>query len=107
MINFQKTDLNEKLITGTGKRATLCVDAQTLIRVFGEPTYAQDWDKVKYMWVFKAGDMVLNIYDYKEKRELDKINEWSVGGKNILQVDAIQFINRKFEEAGEEYRELA
>lgn len=99
----------EKEIIGAGKKATLIVDAQTLMKVFGEPEYAIGWDKVQYMWVFQnpTTKHVITIYDYKEKRELDKINEWSVGSRGYLSAEVIQFINNKFDEAGQEYQELA
>lgn len=108
-MHMQKLSIKEaeKAIIGSGKRATLVVDSQTLIQVFGSPEYADDWDKVQYMWAFKDGDKIITIYDYKEKRDLSKINEWSVGGKNVMYVDVIQFVREKFEAAGEEYRELA
>lgn len=99
----------EKEIIGAGKKATLVVDSQTLLKVFGEPEYAIGWDKVKYMWAFQNPKTkhVITIYDYKEKRDLDKIDEWSVGSRGLLVADVIQFINDKFDEAGQTYKELA
>lgn len=99
----------EDEIVGSGKKASLIVDAQTLMKVFGEPEYAIGWEKVKYMWAFQhpLNKSVITIYDYKEPKDLDRITRWSVGSKGLLEAEVIQFINQQFEAAGQEYKELA
>ncbi len=102
-----RTSTSQTNIDGSVKSATLCASAKQLVKVFGEPEYTQSYDKVNHLWIYSFGeDRVITIYDYKEKRSFDKINEWSVGAKNVLYVDVLKFINDQFKLADEEYREL-
>lgn len=88
-----------KDIFQSGFHAYLPASYQELVDKLGEPhdcTQEGEWksgdDKTRVEWAFKSTNkkrpMVMTIYDYKETRPINEVNQWHVGLKgDAHQVD--------------------
>jgi hypothetical protein len=80
------------------KHMNLSCDLETLIEALGNPTKLGSLDKkVQIEWVFQDEgildqEVVITIYDYKERKSINDIKEWHIGGKNISKEDIVSFM---------------
>ncbi len=88
-MRFVKATSRDRI--GTGGRGSIKTTFNQLCDRFGLPhdctKDGESWysgdGKVRYEWAFKSldGRTIVTIYDYKEKRPVEEIKEWRIGGK--------------------------
>lgn len=90
---FKKTKC-KKVAVGTHFIEYLEVSIETLIKKLGSPSFvAPDLDrKIQLEWVFKKGNQVITIYDYKTNRSIYSIRQWQIGGKKVNKEDIHDFL---------------
>ena len=89
----------EELI-GSSFAADLVVSYESLVKHFGQPndrTKEGPWKsgdgKIKAEWSFKKSKnskAVITIYDYKDQRLVEEIDDWHVGKKG--NIDVMKFL---------------
>ncbi len=93
-VNAKPKDRN-----GSGGRGTMTASYDTLVQAFGKPhdrTKEGPWHsgdgKVRTEWAFKAvgtkEPLVLTIYDYKSKKPVEEVTEWSIGLRGDIEIAA-------------------
>jgi len=59
----------------------LNVSYNKLVSIFGKPFEINSGDgKSRVNWVFLCGDSFFSIYDYKDSRDLEEVDRFSIGG---------------------------
>lgn len=104
MLKFRKTDGNEAC--GTCLQDYMTASFDTLVAIFGEPTYdITDRDeKVNFEWVLTDGFDVVTIYNWKDydggrRAQSDDSYEWHIGGKSKIHALKLKsYISNKMNE---------
>ena len=60
-----------------------------IVKVFGEPAFTGEGDKVQAEWEGTIDGKVFTIYDYKEEQPAVSVTNWHVGGKEKATTDAV------------------
>lgn len=100
--NLRLKPATRKQTYNSGRIGTIHASYDELKRVLGEPhdcTKFGDWEsgdgKVRVEWAFLINgklDMLFTIYDYKSNYPLERIKQWSLGGKNPKVKDPLALI---------------
>ena len=91
-LNIKIRQAKFKEVIGTGGTGSVFASLDQLKVALGEPhdcTVAGEWEsrdnKVRAEWAFIINNdkrLVFTIYDYKSRYPLDKIKQWSFGGRS-------------------------
>lgn len=86
----------------TGRIGTIHASFQELIDVLGEPhdcTHEGEWysgdKKIRAEWAFMINgdpDLIFTVYDYKSRHPIDKLKQWSLGGKDPKVKDPLSLL---------------
>jgi len=65
------------------------VSYDTLVKVFGEPTFLSDGSKTRAEWNGKIDSLPFSIYDWKKAGSVETVTDWNIGGKSVDVVDML------------------
>jgi hypothetical protein len=88
-----KITMGEVKIDGTGRVGYLPKRTRysDICKVFGMPQYLDKSSdgKTQAEWQGKINDLIFTIYDYKSEVELEKNEDWHIGGHKEITADLV------------------